>query len=541
MAELAIRLSAERCLRLAIIGGGAGAREFMIRFREAGADQFPVSIDVFEPRGVVGRGIAWSDEKTPVLANMRVDTLGPNYTHWALMDELLNEMNHPEAGAEYPTRKAIGAALDERWQRSYKGGPPQWRLAHINKEAIDVEWDGSTATIRTKDDQLYSRYDVVLLALGNLIAKPPRGLEGNPRFINGWDITRIEQIHPDSSVFIIGSGLTAIDATLRVIEFGHKTGNRSIVWHSKSGTLPFIRPKQVSLDAYYLTYPALVDQIEKCKGKACFTLKSIWQRFQLEMLRQSKAVSKFAPDTDYARFLTMYNTLKDAARGREFIDLGIKGSGQVSLWYSAAKLLDEYLIPFLWNAMPDDEKILFMDEWRRDFDRFWAPIPVDNGRRIKQWLEDGTIQLVRTKIQHEAHQATGKLLFDPTLDDPLGEVSKAELQERYKDGFDYIIDASSIPADLTRVDSLLVVNLLRKGMLSEYVLPRADGKRGIPLGARIEWYSGAVLGSNGDPHGWLYTLTGSLTAGAHRFTNSYMAVSVSADRVASELFQQLTS
>src|SRR4051794_21155592 len=92
-----LALSKDRRFHLCVIGGGAGAREFLIRFLEAGACDFPVCVDVFEPRNVLGRGIAWSAEKTPVLANMRVETLGPSYQEYDLIQSLLSGIGHPEA------------------------------------------------------------------------------------------------------------------------------------------------------------------------------------------------------------------------------------------------------------------------------------------------------------------------------------------------------------------------------------------------------------------------------------------------------------
>jgi FAD-NAD(P)-binding len=537
MAKPETKFSRDGVLRLAIIGGGAGAREFIIQFLEAGAYMWPVSIDVFEPRKALGRGIAWSDEKTPVLANMRVETLGPNYGEWDLIQSLLRDLQNKEADQEYPSRSAVGAALDERYERKIRTKPEHWNVKHVVKQVIDIEWDGDSATVVTEDDVPYPGYGFVLLSLGNLSTRPPSGLEGNPRFINGWNVSAIEQIEPDSDVFIQGSGLTAIDATMRLLECGHKICNGSIVWQSITGTLPFVRPRQMKLNPKYLRLDTLEALVRSAEEKYIpIRLETLWRLFRYELESQAKInEGQFAPGTDYAGFIAMYDELSDPAKGRELIDYGIKGSTAFCLWFSVAKLFDEYVIPFVWNALPDDEKAVFLRERRRDFDRFWAPIPVNNGRRIQGWLTDGTIQLVRTKVELQADSTTGKIIFDPTLEDPLGEKSRADLRARYKDGFDWAIDAKGIQAELENLESTLVANLLNR----ETLIPYRLNAQSRTLGAKVEWFTGAVLGADERPHGWLYTLTGSLTAGAHRFTNSYMAASVSAERVAIDLFQRL--
>jgi hypothetical protein len=255
-----------------------------------------------------------------------------------------------------------------------------------------------------------------------------------------------------------------------------------------------------------------------------------------------KQKKRFGPDSELNRFLAMQERFADPATGREMIDLGIKGAETYSLWYSVAKLFDEYTIPLVWNALAESERIRFLKRFRRDFDRFWAPIPVDNGQRIKKWLDDGTIQLLTPGIKFESDPLTGKLRFDPTLEDPLGEVSRAELAERYKNGFDYVVEASGIPGGISKeVDSELVSNMLGRELLIPHRFKQPDGKIAFEAGAQVDWYSGAVLGSDGRPHGWLFSLTGSLTAGAHRFTNSYLAVSVSAQQTATEMFKYLTA
>lgn len=534
--------SNERPLRLGIVGGGAGTREFLIRFLEAGACDLPIVVDVFEPRGVLGRGIAWSAEKTPVLANMRVETLGPSYHEYDLIQSLLTQLGHSEASSQYPTRNAVGLALDERWRRQGTL-PSQWQLNHICAEVVDIDWDGHTSTVYTADGAEHAGYDLILLSLGNIPERPPATFENNSRFVNGWNVSAVESIEAGSDVLIKGAGLTAIDATMRLLASGHKPGARSIVWHSRSGSLPFVRPRQLKLDPDHLTYPsleALVRQIHSDNSR--LTLATLMRLFRFEIASQSKKqAGRYAPGTDFAGFLAMYETFHDPAKGREFVEFGLKGADGYCLWFSVAKLFDEYVIPFVWNAMPDQEKAVFLEDWRRDFDRFWAPIPVENGRRLKQWLTDGTVQLVRTGINYQSDPGTGKVRFDSRLDDPFGELSKADLKERYKAGFDYLIDGGGIAADLEKLDSKLVNNLLRRGTMIPYKLRQTNGVKFSSLGARVDWYTGVLLAADGLPHSWIYTLTGSLTAGAHRFTNSYLAVSVSAQRVVVDLMKRLVA
>ena len=98
-----------------------------------------------------------------------------------------------------------------------------------------------------------------------------------------------------------------------------------------------------------------------------------------------------------------------------------------------------------------------------------------------------------------------------------------------------MVDAGGIPSNLSELDSPLVQKLVEKKYLTPFSILQTNGLQHRGLGARIDWLTGAVLDRSDRPQDWLYTLAGSLTSGAHRFTNSYLAVSLSAKRVVAHL------
>lgn len=525
-------------LRLAVLGGGAAAREFLIHLVELGVEADSVSMSVFEPRPELGRGIAWTAESAPVMANMRLDTLGPSYPQYDLLQRILKDLKHPEAEVEYPTRNAVGVALDERWRRTAEQMPANWKLEHVHANAVDVEREGATATVQCDDGSRYPGFDGVILATGNLSEKRPTELPENVRLVDGWDVAAIEAIEPDCDVLIKGAGLTAIDATLRLLHAGHVAGRGSIVWQSRSGTLPFVRPQQLKLEPGFLSCDALCPFVERLRAKGKrLHLATLWDLFVLEMRSQSvKQRGRFSAGTDLEGFLALLERSRDPHRGLQFLEEGIAGAKEFSLWFSVAKLFDEYTIPPLWNALEDSEKRLFLDEWRREYDRYFEPMPADNARRLKQWIDDGSIQMLRGELRVETNPHSVRILFDPTLEDALGRTPAEQLQQRYSRGFDVLIDAGGIPANLDCLDSVLMANLVRRGLLTPCVV--GDGADAPRLGARMDWSTGAVVGDDGQPSPWLYALAGSISVGAHWYTNSFMAASASAQRTAAAIVLQ---
>jgi uncharacterized NAD(P)/FAD-binding protein YdhS len=363
-----------------------------------------------------------------------------------------------------------------------------------------------------------------------------------PTAIDGWDEEGIAQIDRNADVLIRGAGLSSIDATIRLLEQGH-TGN--IVWYSRSGELPYVRPRQLPpLIPKYLDYLFLVDLIRKLEQKKkTLTLAMLVALFKAEVEAQKLEAQKsriIVINSDYAAFKRLYDRACNSLDGLELLEHGISDADNISLWFSVAKLLDEYLIPLIWNAMSEEDQVLFLDGHRRVFDRLWAPIPKQNGILLLKWIREGTIRILRGASGDglEVHPITGKMRMRKA-EDALGQLSRSEL-ERYEYGFDVVIEAMGICSDLEKLDSELVGNMVDRGLLVPNLLPSAVGqgdRRPKSLGAKIDWYTGAVLNASKEPYGWLFSLTGSLTSGAHRFTNSYLAVSASAHRVATEIFR----
>jgi uncharacterized NAD(P)/FAD-binding protein YdhS len=111
-------LQRDETISVAIVGGGVGATELVNRLIEAAGSRASLQITIYEPRARLGRGIAWQCSTEKIIANMRLETLGPTYPQAKLIQEYLQELNHPQASSEYPSRNAMGEALDLRWAKN---------------------------------------------------------------------------------------------------------------------------------------------------------------------------------------------------------------------------------------------------------------------------------------------------------------------------------------------------------------------------------------------------------------------------------------
>ena len=241
-------------VRIAIIGGGPGATEFVHRLNRAVQTETPVDIQIFEARHQFGRGSAWKNNSDSLIANMRLETLGPSYPHFQIIKDILAEMGHPEADREYPSRNAMGEALDYRWRQTLAALPSNWRCTETRATVVDLAPQANGVEILTDCGTKWPQANFVVLALGNIPAVPKEAdLRASPRFLpSGWNHAAFDVIGPTDTVLLKGAGLTALDTTIVLLERGHQAKAGKIVWQSQSGGLPYVRPRQVPLDPIFL-------------------------------------------------------------------------------------------------------------------------------------------------------------------------------------------------------------------------------------------------------------------------------------------------
>lgn len=535
------KISAGEALSVAIVGGGPSATEFLIRLHEAGGGAWRIEATIFEPRHDLGLGVAWDNETDELLANMRARTLGPSYPEFILIAEILEKLGHSEAGVEYPSRNAVGAALRYRWREACENYfTALWNVRHERTRVLTLQYCDNQAVLG-KEDGNEARADIVVLAVGNLWCIRDQALPANALVINGWDPAAFNTLPKDDDILIRGSGLTAIDATIRLLTNGHQRRAGSIVWHSRSGELPYVRPGQIhTITPKYLEYRKIETLIEERRQQGrMLTLKDIYDLYYLEMNAQRTLLKgEFAARSDLGDLYDLVEILGYAKDGRALLERGIAEADEPSLWFSVAKLLDEYIIPMIWNALDPQEQSRFVADVKRRFDRFWAPIPKNNAAKMKEWISSGLVQLVRNPIRElRADENTGRIIFDQSLEDPWGEKKKSELQARYSRGFAAMIEASGIRSDPNSFENVLIKGMESAGLLVPLKCKGPSSTRPIYRGYCVDWRTGAVQDAMGKPHEWLFSLTGSIMVGVHHFTNSYLAVSASADRLATSLFR----
>ena len=235
--------------RIAIVGAGfTGALLAVHLLREA---RSPVVIHLFEQHGWFGRGVAYSTGNPSHLLNVRVANMSAfpedpaDFLLWLWrFDYHVDGLPVPPSGHAFVPRGVYGSYLEDTLHAARKAA------AHgVDCETKAIEVVGVR---RLRDRYALSfrgaapaAYDHVALCIGNLPPALPCRAVGDldfPRYIaDPWHEPGLTEIAPNARVAIIGTGLTAVDVVLSLLDQGHKglmiaVSRRGLIPHSHEQT-----------------------------------------------------------------------------------------------------------------------------------------------------------------------------------------------------------------------------------------------------------------------------------------------------------------
>jgi uncharacterized NAD(P)/FAD-binding protein YdhS len=226
LASLAPSRKVDAC-SIAIVGGGASGALMIAHLLRCTGDS--VRVTLIEPREQIGRGLAYATKNESHRLNVRASNMS------AFPDDPDHFWNW---------LRANGYAGEDRFcflprlvYGRYLGGLVEDRLSETGPRA--VRWIRETVT------GLSERAGSVTLAFSS--SEPAAfdmavlccGHEASERldapFVSPWEDPRSWNAAPDSTILILGTGLTMVDAAIALSESGHRG---PIVALSRRGLLP---------------------------------------------------------------------------------------------------------------------------------------------------------------------------------------------------------------------------------------------------------------------------------------------------------------
>ncbi|WP_192561407.1 FAD/NAD(P)-binding protein [Pseudomonas gozinkensis] len=232
-----------------IVGGGLSGTMLAVQLlRLAGRRK----ILVIEPRAELGRGEAYSAVELGHTLNgnaarMSVDPdNADDLTQW--LTEHIAGGGWPEADRQhvpvselFPPRGLFGVYVQQRLAEAQQVGAQFGStVEHVRAEVVDVQASSDCVLLTLSDgQQLQGAHAVLATGMFPAARTPQKESSGlNAASLDPWDVTAMRQLDPQSSVLIIGSGLTMVDAVVSLEQAGHRG---PIEVFSRHGLLPHVR------------------------------------------------------------------------------------------------------------------------------------------------------------------------------------------------------------------------------------------------------------------------------------------------------------
>ncbi|WP_226500203.1 FAD/NAD(P)-binding protein [Pseudomonas sp. MWU16-30322] len=232
-----------------IIGGGLSGTMLAVQLlRLPGQRQ----ILIIEPRAELGRGEAYSAVELGHTLNgnaarMSVDPDNPDdLTQWLTAHIAAGgwpqsaEQNVPISEL-FPPRGLFGVYVQQRLAEARVVGAQHGStVEHICAEVVDVQSDADSVQLSLSNGQtLRGAHAVLATGMFPAARTPQKESSGlNAAALDPWDVAAMRQLDPQSTVLIIGSGLTMVDAVVSLEQAGHCG---PIEVFSRHGLLPHVR------------------------------------------------------------------------------------------------------------------------------------------------------------------------------------------------------------------------------------------------------------------------------------------------------------
>lgn len=214
---------------VAIIGAGASGvvmAAHLLSNTRAGFRVFLIEAQGNAGRKL-GRGVAYSTENPDHVLNTRASNMSAFPNDPAHFQRWLDLQRLEEKGTQFVRRSTYGAYLGSLLQ-PWLGSEPVERLRLIPEEVLALDDLGGKVAL-TLSGGATLQADYAILATGHVIARDTSG-----GVISGaWDAPA--PIAADTTVVIIGSGLSMVDNVLSLLAGGHRG---QIISLSRRGLLP---------------------------------------------------------------------------------------------------------------------------------------------------------------------------------------------------------------------------------------------------------------------------------------------------------------
>jgi uncharacterized NAD(P)/FAD-binding protein YdhS len=225
LASLASSRKVDSC-SVAVVGGGASGTLMTAHLLKCAGDA--VHVRLIEPREQIGRGLAYATENESHRLNVRASNMSAFPDHPDHFWRWLRANDHSgEDRFCFVPRMVYGRYLGTLVEDRLAETEP--RVRWLRKTVTGLSERNGSVTLRLSGSET-AVFDMAVLCCGHEASETL-----DAPFVSPWEDPRSWNVAPDSTILILGTGLTMVDAAIALSESGHRG---PIVALSRRGLLP---------------------------------------------------------------------------------------------------------------------------------------------------------------------------------------------------------------------------------------------------------------------------------------------------------------
>ena len=485
--------------RIGIVGGGAVGVSLAYHIVERALSASilnKINIQIFECRERAGTGLAYEADLASNLLNTQAGSISvvsgqrDHFYRWLYNHHERWQEDFPQIKLNkdsFLPRSLFGRYLCDVLHEIQQTAAKKGSLIRIvnSCEIIDIEPIGESYQLLSSKGDSYE-CDYVFLCCGNLDTDPYPDLVGLPTYhASPYPTSRlIDCINPQAKVAIIGSRLSAIDATIALAESGYE-GKLELV--SRGGRLPSVRGSYERCNLHTLTSESIRSLARQQDG--------------LTLIDVCHLISQEIDSHTQGGVIDIKTIMKQHLSPHDYLIEEILQSliGKPRVWQCVLYALNE-VVDVMWDCLRYDAKVEFIEKWRSLYWSYRVSIPLENACKI--------LNLIRNE-KLSVYGGLKSIVFKREKGDFL--ITVQAPGDDYESTFrvDEVINASGYDATLKSTKVPLICNLLSRGLL----VPHYFG------GAKVEFDSGRAINQDGTVLPRLF-IVGALTSGVYLFTNA---------------------
>ncbi|MEU7989570.1 FAD/NAD(P)-binding protein [Streptosporangium canum] len=488
-------------MKLGIIGGGGAAVALLAALTR---DRLPnLDITVFEPAKNVGPGRAYLPDSDIALLNVSAERMSVlpdapgHFLEWVKERGGLN--GRPVSPAAFLPRRLFGEYLaDVAAEITDRLAGRGKSVRTVGSPVIRLRQGPVGFHALTEDGRRFDGLDRVVLCVGTGGPVDVYRLARTPGYINdSYPLSaQLAAIQHEAHVLVLGTGLTAVDTVLFLLENGHRGG---ITMASRNGLLPTVRTSATAPELRHLSHAAVRAALAVDPVMTGERLLALLDRELQEVgTGLNRACAEAVPGESVARRLR--RQLQQARDGG-------------ALWQPVIIEAMHESVELIWHAMPDAERRRFLTRWHRKFVSLLSPMPQQTAVRLQTAADAGQLRVVRGVHGIRPGESPLPAFLAST---GAGDIA-ADIVVNTTRPAAAAIPEAAIP---------LVESLVKAGVARRHPLGGVDVAR----------YTNRVLAADGSENRNLFAL-GHLTSGTHYYTSSMLIIGRQARVVADQLLR----